>query len=317
MDQNLAMGCTGFPRSGVCQHSRIRTTACHQAMPCLMNTNTALAHSQLRVSLQHRKEYWTHIELKNIRTMSNLNVSSDETRAEHHTRDLERGSDETIKHSTPQVAPNVDTERGYHATDIYKSMHLSLFFTPWIVGMVLREKLKWPSTSSSPSQRGHTANSVAGALLAIILGATFEAPVAAGMACLENLIGSWLMRMHHSHHDCAFHAGSTQGNYALAGALSAFPAMAIIVMARPSLMSRDSGVRTFSLTYLVLHLALSAAVGAAAAAIGGARGFEIQTVANSTLANVAGMGFIFMVLFPISLNLWLWMSFFKSMFSGR
>jgi len=94
------------------------------------------------------------------------------------------------------------------------------------------------------------------------------------------------------------------------------PAMAILVIAKPRLNDNRTGLLLLGMTYLALQFAFSPAVGAAAAAIGAARGFDMQTVANSTVANVAGMGFIVMVLFTFGLNVYLFFAFFDWLFSG-
>jgi len=233
--------------------------------------------------------------------MSDLNLSTDETRPEHQTHDLERSSDETVKHEAHQVSSDVNIRQPYHATAMYKAMYQSLMLTPWGIGMILQSMLPTPTSSS---RRGVSAIKAAGVLTGIIVGAVAEAPVAAGVACLENLIGSWLMRLHHSHEDHALHSGSAQGNYAIAGAILSFPATAVLVVGWACL-SNTSNMKLAGVAYLATRFGIAAAAGAVAAAIGAARGFEIQTVAHSAVANVAGMGFLVMVLSPFFLNLWL------------
>jgi len=233
----------------------------------MVTTNTSHIQSQLPDIHGVAKHLDFTRRSQNICTMGIFNLSPNETHREKQTNDIERGSDETVKHSGNQVSSDVtpyearfdqqnhDIERGsdkvtkhkahkfsldaystsppYHATVMYEAMYHSLMFTPWILSTILREKLTYPTIRGSPSQRGVSASSIAGGLTAIVLGAAIEAPLAAGAACLHNVTGSWLMRMHHSHDDFAFHGGSAQGNYALAGALSMLPAMAMLVMARP------------------------------------------------------------------------------------
>jgi hypothetical protein len=230
--------------------------------------------------------------------MSDLNVSSDEARAEEPTHDIERGSDETIKHSAHQVPPDVNISHRSPATVIYGPMYRSLIVTPWFIGNILKLVLPKPNTASS-LQSGVPASGVLGALIGIAVGAALGAPFAAGEACLKNLIGSWLMRLHHSHVAYAFHGGSAQGNYAIAGAIAALPEVVMLVTIEACLGPNKYKKSVSWNAFVVLSTFFSsAAVGAAAAAIGAARGFDMQTVEHSTIANVAGLGFIIMVLLP-------------------
>lgn len=106
-----------------------------------------------------------------------------------------------------------------------------------------------------------------------------------------NLIGSWVMRLHHSHEAFAFYGGSTQGNYALAGAILAVLFTTTVIVIKVFLDDVEKAVFTTILSYLS-PLPYSAAVGARAAAVGAARGFNMQTVANSAIANLVGSSFI-------------------------
>jgi len=78
--------------------------------------------------------------------MSDRNVSSDETRPEHHTDDLERGSDETIKHSAYEVSTDVDVAQHSRSTVMYESMYQSLMVTPWGIDKLLTLVLPKPKT---------------------------------------------------------------------------------------------------------------------------------------------------------------------------
>ena len=67
------------------------------------------------------------------------------------------------------------------------------------------------------------------------MGAALEAPLGIDFACLENVLGSWLMRLHHSHEAYAFHGASSLGNYAIAGVIATLPGTAIVVTAKACL----------------------------------------------------------------------------------
>jgi hypothetical protein len=227
--------------------------------------------------------------------MSDLNQTPDETRPEEPTHDIERGSDETIKHSAHQVSPDVNISERSHSNVMYNAMYQALMVTPWGIDNIL--KIVLPKPTISPPPHGSPRSAVLGALIGIVVGAALEAPIGIGFACLENVVGSWLMRLHHSHEAYAFHGASSLGNYAIAGAIAALPGMAILVTVKACLST--IGYKKFTMWYgFVLMFAFSAAEGAAASAIGTARGFKMQTVVHSAIANVAGAGFIIVVLLP-------------------
>lgn len=198
--------------------------------------------------------------------------SSDEARLIPRTHDIERDYASISRSTADSISLDANTPQRSFATVMYEALYQSLAVTPWGIGWLLEHQLPKPTTAPMP-RSDVSAGAVIGVLCNIIVGATLEAPFAAGGNCLVNLLSSWLMRLHPSHEAYAFHSGSAQGNYAIAGAITTLPVMTLLATGRACL----SGARyeTFhEMVALVIIYPIAAAGGAAAAAIGAARGFR-------------------------------------------
>ena len=219
---------------------------------------------------------------------------SDRARLLQYAHDIERYYASVSDSTADSVSLDANPQQRSFANAMYEALYQSLAVTPWGIGWLLERQLPKPTPALLP-RPDISAGAVIGVLVGIIVGATLEAPFAAGGNCLENLIGSWLMRLHHSHEAYAFHSGWAQGKYAIAGAIATLPVMTILATGRACL--SDTRYKSFREMFaLVILFPLVAAGGAAAAAIAAARGFHVQLMAHSATANVAGEGFILMVM---------------------
>jgi len=200
------------------------------------------------------------------------------------TNDVERGNISPSASSGPPAYDAAPTPPSSFISNVANKVASGLTTLPFGTGSVFQMVI----------QEG--AAVVAGELLTLIIiagvGSAILAPVFAAASCLGNVTGSWVMRLHHSHEAFAFYDGSVQGNYAIAGALLAVPYATTHVILL-SLLGYGDVFFFFSVVHCILApLPYAAAAGAIAAAIGAARGFDMQTITNSTIANVAGSGFI-------------------------
>jgi len=163
---------------------------------------------------------------------------------------------------------------------------------PFGIGMLVR-KLTGNSVPSPPSAARVVAGKILGIIGATAMGSAILAPILAALACLANVSGSWVMRYQHSHEAFAFYGGSVQGNYAIAGAAAAVPYIATYAIAWHTMEHDEDAFFFLSIFhYIFAPLPYGAAIGASAAAIGAARGFDMQTLNNSTIATMAGSGYI-------------------------
>jgi len=183
--------------------------------------------------------------------------------------DVERGSISASAVGAPPAYEDDPTTRSSFISDIAVKLAHAMTTLPFGIGEVFR----------TVNRKGGSV--VAGELLIFVFtigaGSVALAPIFAAGACLGNVTGSWVMRLQHSHEAYAFYGGSVQGNYAIAGALMAVPFITTHAILRLFIDNDDIFILYSVLHCLITPLPYSAAAGAIAAAIGAARGVDMQT----------------------------------------